>query len=73
MAVPSNIDGYPSIRRRFWGRQDHIVYGEAKSQGHVELKLPSGNFFPEPFRRGYPIRTYIQFQFEMAYENTSRM
>ena len=69
MPVPSNIDGYPWLRRRFWRPDDQILWGEAKSSGHTELKLPTGNFFPEPFRRTYPTKTYVQFQFEMAYEN----
>jgi hypothetical protein len=32
----------------------------------VELKLPTGNFFPEPFRARIPKRMYVQFQFELA-------
>ena len=61
---PADETSYPFLVEKIWRGEEQILWEEAKTGGKSPLRLPTGTFFSEPFRRTYPLNVIRQTQFE---------
>lgn len=68
ISCPEGVDFWsadlPFLKEIIWGEEDRVVYEDSKTSGKVELRLPTGSLFSEPFKRKYPKKIIRQSQFE---------
>ncbi|MCP4211794.1 MAG: hypothetical protein GY764_09990 [Halieaceae bacterium] len=66
IAVPADKDGVPFLREYIYSMDETVVWEEYRSGGdpQVELRLPTGSQYDEPFMRKVPKQTIRQTQFE---------